>query len=197
MPTSSKQAEKQRSRRSALGGPLTGWARPSKTARRCNRAFTETPGRRPSAAPPRCRPTAALGGTPDNPRYATDVPQNCPGGGIDKSVLAISEPRCNRDKTHLRFVWSPACLVCGCDCCVPWRARVHRKCPAPIVRTGAISSSPATAYHPPRTRWLGDVSAKFNLDLEVNRNGRNIAIIGFHYSGAFENARIGMHGGHR
>lgn len=32
---------------------------------------------------------------------------------IDKSVLAISEPKRHRDKTHLRFVGSHPCLVCG------------------------------------------------------------------------------------
>jgi hypothetical protein len=34
-------------------------------------------------------------------------------GKIDKSVLAISEPRRLRDKAHLRFVASQPCLVCG------------------------------------------------------------------------------------
>jgi hypothetical protein len=32
---------------------------------------------------------------------------------IDKSVLTISEPKRHRDKTHLRFVGSHPCLVCG------------------------------------------------------------------------------------
>ncbi len=34
-------------------------------------------------------------------------------GKIDKSVLAISEPRRHRDKLHLKFVASQPCLVCG------------------------------------------------------------------------------------
>jgi hypothetical protein len=33
--------------------------------------------------------------------------------GIDKSLLAISEPRRLRNKEHLRFVAGQACLVCG------------------------------------------------------------------------------------
>jgi hypothetical protein len=33
--------------------------------------------------------------------------------GIDKSVLAVAEPRRHRDKEHLRFVGKQACLVCG------------------------------------------------------------------------------------
>ncbi len=33
--------------------------------------------------------------------------------GIDKSILAISEPRRIRDKEHLKFVSAQACLVCG------------------------------------------------------------------------------------
>ena len=35
------------------------------------------------------------------------------GGRIDKSVLAISEPRRYRDKEHLKFVATHACLICG------------------------------------------------------------------------------------
>jgi hypothetical protein len=35
------------------------------------------------------------------------------GGRIDKSVLAIGEPRRYRDKAHLKFVATQACLVCG------------------------------------------------------------------------------------
>src|ERR1019366_8392308 len=34
-------------------------------------------------------------------------------GRIDKSVLTIAEPKRLRDKAHLRFVASLACLVCG------------------------------------------------------------------------------------
>jgi hypothetical protein len=34
-------------------------------------------------------------------------------GGIDKSVLAVAEPRRYRSKAHLRFVAQQACLVCG------------------------------------------------------------------------------------
>jgi hypothetical protein len=33
--------------------------------------------------------------------------------GIDKSVLAVAEPRRYRNKEHLRFVAKQACLVCG------------------------------------------------------------------------------------
>jgi hypothetical protein len=32
---------------------------------------------------------------------------------IDKSVLTIAEPKRLRDKAHLRFVASQACLICG------------------------------------------------------------------------------------
>ena len=34
-------------------------------------------------------------------------------GKIDKSALALSEPKRRRDKSHLRFVASQPCLVCG------------------------------------------------------------------------------------
>jgi Rad52/22 family double-strand break repair protein len=36
-----------------------------------------------------------------------------PTAKIDKSVLALAEPRRRRDKSHLRFVASQPCLVCG------------------------------------------------------------------------------------
>ena len=35
------------------------------------------------------------------------------GGKIDKSALALPEPKRRRDKSHLRFVASQPCLVCG------------------------------------------------------------------------------------
>src|SRR6185369_13144502 len=34
-------------------------------------------------------------------------------GKIDKSVLAIAEPRRIRDKAHLKFVAAQPCLICG------------------------------------------------------------------------------------
>jgi len=42
-----------------------------------------------------------------------NAPGSSLGGGIDKSVLAISEPRRIRDKEHRKFVCAQACLVCG------------------------------------------------------------------------------------
>jgi ERF superfamily len=54
---------------------------------------------------------------PDNPRNTSDMLNNhqrsSVGGGIDKSLLAINEPRRIRDKAHLKFVSKQACLVCG------------------------------------------------------------------------------------
>ena len=44
-------------------------------------------------------------------------------GPIDKSVLAIAEPRRVRDKAHLRFVASQPCLVCGRQPCDPHHLR--------------------------------------------------------------------------
>lgn len=50
------------------------------------------------------------------------VDQSSPGAqtvsvGIDKSQLAISEPRRVRDRTHLRFVTKQPCLICGRQPC--------------------------------------------------------------------------------
>ena len=36
-----------------------------------------------------------------------------PNGKIDKSQLAIAEPKRLRDKSHLKFVASQPCLICG------------------------------------------------------------------------------------
>src|SRR5262245_18738460 len=47
-------------------------------------------------------------GPPLVPRGLGPVP-----GRIDKSRLAIAEPKRLRDKTHLKFVASQPCLICG------------------------------------------------------------------------------------
>jgi DNA recombination protein Rad52 len=44
-------------------------------------------------------------------------------GRIDKSQLAIAEPRRLRDKTHLKFVASQPCLICGRQPCDPHHLR--------------------------------------------------------------------------
>ena len=52
----------------------------------------------------------------DNPQKDSgevDHPGRGIGGGIDKSVLAIGEPRRVRDKEHRKFVSTQACLICG------------------------------------------------------------------------------------
>jgi hypothetical protein len=79
-----------------------------------------------------------------NPRNASDVLNNHPGGGlgggIDKSVLAIGEPRRIRDKAHRKFVSAQACLVCG------------RQSDAPLRRPASSSST--------RTAGAGGASAE-------------------------------------
>jgi hypothetical protein len=52
----------------------------------------------------------------DNPRRDSrqlNAQSSRVGGGIDKSMLAIGEPRRYRDKGHRKFVSSQACLICG------------------------------------------------------------------------------------
>jgi DNA recombination protein Rad52 len=44
-------------------------------------------------------------------------------GQIDKSQLAIAEPKRLRDKTHLKFVASQPCLICGRQPCDPHHLR--------------------------------------------------------------------------
>jgi hypothetical protein len=56
-------------------------------------------------------PTAAPASNAAPAVPATSV--NPASTGIDKSVLAVAEPRRHRNKEHLRFVAKQACLVCG------------------------------------------------------------------------------------
>jgi hypothetical protein len=60
---------------------------------------------------------AASGSDTKNPRKDSSELSNDSrtgvGRGIDKSVLAIGEPRRIRDKEHRKFVSAQACLVCG------------------------------------------------------------------------------------
>ena len=46
-----------------------------------------------------------------------------PSSLIDKSVLALPEPKRLRDKQHLRFVAKQPCLVCGREPCDPHHLR--------------------------------------------------------------------------
>src|SRR3954471_16543123 len=62
--------------------------------------------------------SASLAGTElGNDEVRTpDVPPARPHlgfGSIDKSLLALSEPRRVRDKAHLKFVAGYPCLICG------------------------------------------------------------------------------------
>ena len=45
------------------------------------------------------------------------------GGRIDKSQLALAEPKRLRDKAHLKFVTSQPCLICGRQPCDPHHLR--------------------------------------------------------------------------
>jgi hypothetical protein len=49
----------------------------------------------------------------DSPPVSTHLQASATPAKIEKSELTISEPRRHRDKTHLKFVASQPCLVCG------------------------------------------------------------------------------------
>jgi DNA recombination protein Rad52 len=66
---------------------------------------------------PVARPPVSV---PMNAAEARDLAKSQPTLKIDKSVLAISEPRRLRDPEHLRFVASKGCLLCGRN-----RAQAH------------------------------------------------------------------------
>ena len=62
---------------------------------------------------------AEIGAEPAKPRLGYDgieptiAASREPTPGIDKSVLALSEPKRHRNKEHLRFVAQQPCLICG------------------------------------------------------------------------------------
>ncbi len=82
------------------------------------RAGAQGSAKKPPAVAPEvpARDAAQNSGTEaDNPRLGPGRLNDGSslGDGIDKSVLAISEPRRIRDKEHRKFVSAQACLVCG------------------------------------------------------------------------------------
>ncbi len=66
--------------------------------------------RKDQQAPPTAALTTSVGITP--PPLATEKHGLAP-GKIDKSQLAIAEPKRLRDKVHLKFIASQPCLICG------------------------------------------------------------------------------------
>ena len=58
-----------------------------------------------SATPPALKPT--------NGSLSAELPKQLRSRGIDKSVLAVPEPRRIRDRDHVRSVAKQPCLVCG------------------------------------------------------------------------------------
>jgi hypothetical protein len=58
--------------------------------------------------------SSAVDGTPSALKSPAGKPSEKPAAnGIDKSALALSEPRRIRDKQHVRFVAKQPCLICG------------------------------------------------------------------------------------
>jgi hypothetical protein len=105
----------------------------------------------------------------DNPRKvsgALDNPGGGVGGGIDKSVLAISEPRRYRDKAHRKFVSSQACLVCGLQPSDPHHLRFAQ----PRALSRKVSDEftvPLCRIHHREVHRVGDEAAwwnKFGVD---------------------------------
>jgi hypothetical protein len=105
----------------------------------------------------------------DNPRKDSgefDNPVSTVGGGIDKSVLEIGEPRRYRDKAHRKFVSSQACLVCGRQPSDPH----HLRCVQPRALSRKVSDEftvPLCRIHHREVHRVGDEAAwwnRFGLD---------------------------------
>jgi hypothetical protein len=136
------------------------------------------PGRQPGhAEKPPAVPTEVLakhvaaagsGLDTDNPRKDSGELNSgsSVGGGIDKSVLAISEPRRYRDKAHRKFVSSHACLVCGRQPSDPH----HLRCAQPRALSRKVSDEftvPLCRIHHREVHRVGDEAAwwnKFGVD---------------------------------
>jgi hypothetical protein len=70
----------------------------------------------PVGMPPNGRP-------PDLPSLPSPAGPSPSPARIDKSLLALAEPKRLRDKAHLKFVATQACLVCGRHPCDPHHLR--------------------------------------------------------------------------
>jgi hypothetical protein len=66
----------------------------------------------PDATDERLAPAIAASHPPAT-SLATHFDESDPPTGIDKSVLAVAEPRRYRKREHLRFVATHACVICG------------------------------------------------------------------------------------
>jgi hypothetical protein len=83
------------------------------------------------------------------------------GSGIDKSVLAISEPRRYRDKAHRNFVSSQACCVCGRQPSDPH----HLRCAQPRALSRKVSDEftvPLCRIHHREVHRVANESAWWN-----------------------------------
>jgi hypothetical protein len=76
--------------------------------------------KRPRGRPRKVKPEAEQSAPPpvastvdDNPPTSAPLQVGATSAKIEKSQLTISEPRRHRDKSHLKFVASQPCLVCG------------------------------------------------------------------------------------
>jgi ERF superfamily len=61
-------------------------------------------------------PTTPIGGAQPKrarPKNSKTTGNGARPGGIDKSVLALPEPRRHRDRDHVKFVATHPCLICG------------------------------------------------------------------------------------
>jgi len=100
----------------------------------------------------------------NHPRRDSGEPGNAGssiGGGIDKSVLAISEPRRYRDKAHRKFVSAQACLVCGRQPSDPH----HLRCSQPRALSRKVSDEftvPLCRIHHREVHRVGDEAAWWN-----------------------------------
>ncbi len=92
---------------------------------------SEVPPQEASAAPPEAgEPLSGPGSTvarPPRDNGAAATARRPERAWIDKSVLPIGEARRYRDKTHLKFVRSQPCLICGRRPCDPHHLRFAQK----------------------------------------------------------------------
>ena len=120
--------------------------------------------KRPRAAPG-TRPSASL--QPPRPSKGTQA-------GIDKSALALPEPRRLRDRDHLKYVAQHACLACGRTPCDPHHLRFTQS-PALGRKVSDEFTVPLCRGHHREVHRCGDEAAWWSkLDIDPTTTARKL-----------------------
>jgi opacity protein-like surface antigen len=91
-------------------------------------------------------------------RYRPKAPRTI--AAVDKSMLALREPRRYRDKAHRNFVCSQPCLVCGPRRAMPIILASRSRVPS-ASRSAMSSRSRCAGDITANNRWISTLAARF------------------------------------